>query len=102
MTAPNTTDLARRLTQNPLLQPKDIKPSSPSMNIECLLNPGVFRFDGKIWMLLRVAERPQQHENKVSFPLYNKKGEIEIVSFDKSDPELDLADPRVIKYKGRD
>ncbi len=95
-------DLAKRLDQNPLLKPADIRPSNASMKIECLLNPGVFRFDNKIWMLLRVAERPEQKENQVSFPLYNDKGEIEILSFDKTDPDLDFTDPRVIQYKGRD
>jgi predicted GH43/DUF377 family glycosyl hydrolase len=72
------------------------------MKIECLLNPGVFEFENKIWMLLRVAERPDQVDNKVSFPLYNEKGQIEVLSFDKSDPNLDFTDPRVIRYKGRD
>jgi predicted GH43/DUF377 family glycosyl hydrolase len=95
-------DLAKRLAQNPLLKPKDIKPSSDLMRIECLLNPGVFRFDHKIWMLLRVAERPEQLEHKVSFPLYNEKGKIEILTFDKSDPDLDFTDPRIIQYKGCD
>ncbi|GHN02652.1 glycosidase [Cytophagales bacterium WSM2-2] len=102
MMSVKTTELAKRLDQNPLLRPKDITPSSSSMKIECLLNPGVFKFDNKIWLLLRVAERPEQSENRVSFPLYNEKGEIEILSFDKSDPHLDFTDPRVIQYKGRD
>src|SRR2546421_10773898 len=78
--------LARRVDQNPLLRPTDIKSSSPSMKIECLLNPGVFEFENRIWMLVRVAERPDQHADKVSFPLYNGKGQVEILSFDKSDP----------------
>src|SRR5579872_2064076 len=91
-----------RLAQNPLLKPSDIKPSSSSMKIECLLNPGVFKFENKVWMLLRVAERPEQTENKVSFPLYNNDGAIEVLSFDKSDPALDFSDPRVIRYKGQD
>jgi len=72
------------------------------MKIECLLNPGVFEFDNKVWMLLRVAERPHQIDDKISFPLYNEKGEIEVLSFDKSDPDLDFKDPRVIRHKGRD
>jgi predicted GH43/DUF377 family glycosyl hydrolase len=95
-------EIAKRLDQNPLLKPIDIRPSGPHMKIECLLNPGVFEFKNKIWMLLRVAERPEQGENKVSFPLTNEKGEIEVLSFDKSDPDLDFTDPRVIRYKGRD
>ncbi len=95
-------DIAHRFTQNPLLCPADLKPGIEGMELACLLNPGVFQFDGKIWLLLRVAERPRQIENKISFPVYNIKGEIEILSFDKNDPDLDASDPRVINYKNKD
>ncbi len=93
-------DIAKRFVQNPLLRPEDIKPSMPGMKIECLLNPGVFIYKGQIWLLLRVAERPVQQENKISFPIYSiEKGKIEILCFDKSDPDIDMTDPRVIRYK---
>lgn len=95
-------DLANRLAQNPILKPLDIKPSGAKMKIECLLNPGVFEFKSKIWLLVRVAERPEQIEGQICFPLYNELGEIEILQFDKSDPDLDFTDPRVIRYKGQD
>ena len=42
-----------RYAHNPILSPEDLCPSQPSMQIECLLNPGVFRYDGKVWMLVR-------------------------------------------------
>jgi beta-1,2-mannobiose phosphorylase / 1,2-beta-oligomannan phosphorylase len=95
-------DISKRFKQNPVLRPKDLRPSSDSMKIECLLNPGVFKFNNKIGLLLRVAERPEQIEGQVSFPIYNKSGEIEIVRFDKNDPDLDFTDPRIINYKGKD
>lgn len=95
-------DSAKRLDQNPLLKPADLKPSSVGMRIECLLNPGVFKFNNKIWLLIRVAERPEQVEGQVSFPIYNEKGELEIIRFDKTDPSLDFTDPRVISYKGKE
>ena len=53
-------DIAKRFHQNPLLKPSDLQPGIEGMEITCFLNPGVFRFDGKIWLLLRVAERPVQ------------------------------------------
>jgi len=102
MTLVTTLDLAKRFGQNPLIRPKDITPSTYLMKVECLLNPGVFNFDGKVWMLLRVAERPEQSDTHISFPLYNESGKIEIISFDKSDPNLDFTDPRIIQYKGRE
>ena len=95
-------DIAKRFSQNPLLRPSDLKPGIDGMEIVSLLNPGVFKFKNKIWLLLRVAERPKQVENKISFPVYNEKGEIEILSFDKDDPQLNASDPRVINYKGKD
>jgi predicted GH43/DUF377 family glycosyl hydrolase len=94
-------DLAQRLSGNPLLAPTDLKPLLPGMEITCLLNPGVFRFQGRIGLLLRVAERPKQQEGKISFPVYNDSGDIEVLTFDKDDPELDASDPRVIGYKGQ-
>lgn len=93
-------DIAKRNSKNPLLKPSDLKPGIDGMEIVCLLNPGVFRMNGKVWLLLRVAERPKQIEGKISFPVYNEQGEIEILHFDKNDPELDATDPRVIVYKG--
>ena len=95
-------DLAQRFPENPILQPKDIRPSIPGMRIECLANPGVFRFDGKTWLLLRVAERPEQKPGKTSFPVLDREGKLEILEFDNSDPHLDLSDPRVISYAGQD
>lgn len=95
-------DISKRFTQNPLLRPSDLKPGIEGMEILCLLNPGVFQFEGKIWLLLRVAERPRQIEDKISFPVYNSKGEIEILSFHKNDPDLDASDPRIINYKKKD
>ena len=95
----NIMDIAKRNLQNPILKPSDLKPGIEGMEIVCLLNPGVFRMNGKIWLLLRVAERPKQLEGKISFPVYNDKGEIEVLHFDKNDPDLDASDPRVIVYK---
>ena len=95
-------DIAKRFIQNPLLCPADLKPGIEGMEIVCLLNPGVFLFDGKVWLLLRVAERPKQIEGKISFPVYNHNGEIEILNFVKNDPLLDDSDPRIINYKNKD
>jgi predicted GH43/DUF377 family glycosyl hydrolase len=50
-------DIANRFSNNPLLKPSYLNPSSEGLGIVCLLNPGVFRFDNKIWMIIWVAER---------------------------------------------
>lgn len=72
------------------------------MQIQCLLNPGAFKFEDKIWLLLRVAEMPEQQEGRVRFPVYDEAGEIFVHTLDTSDPRLDLSDPRIITYQGRD
>ncbi len=94
-------DLARRFAGNPILKPADLRPSQAGMKIECLLNPGAFEFAGKMWLLLRVAERPEQKTGKISFPVLEAEG-MKILEFDQDDPELDARDPRVIRYAGQD
>ena len=89
---------SKRFSENPLIRPQDIEPSSTTMRIECLLNPGVFTFENKTWLLIRVAERPEQKHGFVNLPIYNSKGGIEILEFDKSDPKLDVSDARIIRY----
>ena len=80
-------DIAKRFPENPILRPCDICPSIPGMTIECLLNPGVFRFEGKTWLLLRVAERPAQKPGKTSFPV--------------SEPGRQTGDPGVRQFRSR-
>ena len=91
-----------RYAHNPILSPEDLCPSQPSMQIECLLNPGVFRYDGKVWMLVRVAERPAQAEGEISFPVLDAQNRVTVMRVPAASPELDLSDPRVINYKGED
>ena len=101
MQIPSMLSIANRFEQNPLLRPIDLKPSSAAMKIECLLNPGVFQFENKTWLLLRVAERPEQIKGQISLPIYNERGEIEILRFNENDPDLNMTDARVISYKGQ-
>lgn len=93
-------DIAHRFIGNPILRPTDIRPSMEGFKVECLLNPGAFRYDGKIWLLCRVAERPPQQADSIQVPVFNVAGEIEIKTFSLDDPDLDASDPRVILHKG--
>lgn len=99
--SPDFADLADRFAENPLLNPRDIRPSFEGLNVECLLNPGVFRFNGRIWLLLRVAERPRQEPGFTSFPVLDHSG-VRICKFAHGDPRMDASDPRVITFKGED
>jgi predicted GH43/DUF377 family glycosyl hydrolase len=93
--------MAERFSNNPILTTGDIRPSQPGLIVECVLNPGVFRFEGKTWLLLRVAERPAQKEGMVSFPILREDGSMEILEFEKNDPDVNLADARMVGYKNK-
>jgi predicted GH43/DUF377 family glycosyl hydrolase len=95
-------DLARRFPQNPLLLPKDVKPSRDGWQVISLLNPGAFTFEGKTWLLLRVAESTLQKEGAVFVPVTNATGNTELIEVPLNDPDLVATDARVVKYKGLD
>ncbi len=90
--------MTTRFDQNPILSTRDISPSHPGLEVNCVLNPGVFSFQGKTWLILRVAERPAQREGIISFPVLNEDGTFNILEFEKGHPGLDLSDARLVKY----
>jgi predicted GH43/DUF377 family glycosyl hydrolase len=94
-------DLASRFPENPLLIPKDIKPS-PGLQVISLLNPGVFKFRDRTWLLVRVAESIAQKEGVLYLPALNATGNTEIIEVPLNDPDLIATDARVISYKGLD
>lgn len=93
-------DMAKRFPENPLLKPKDVLPSHEGLAVECILNPGAFEFQGKTWLLIRVAERPLQKPDSVSFPIM-ENGQVKILEFSLNDPALEADDPRAITYDGK-
>lgn len=95
-------DIAKRFIDNPLLSPIDIPASREGLEITCLLNPGVFQYENKTWLVVRVAERPRQKDDVISFPILTETGAIKIIEIPKNDPELIATDARVINYKGVD
>jgi beta-1,2-mannobiose phosphorylase / 1,2-beta-oligomannan phosphorylase len=88
----------KRFSTNPLISTQDIKPSQANWEVLSVLNPGVFEYQNKIWLLLRVAERPIQKEGYVNFPILNAEGNYEIKEFSADDPKLDTSDVRLVKY----
>ena len=92
-------DLAQRFPQNPLLVPAQVAPSTPGSKVECLLNPGVFRHEGRTCLLVRVAERPEPTPNEIRVPIM-EEGRLKILVWAANDPFLNISDPREYKYKG--
>ncbi len=95
--------MIQRFVENPILTPSDVIPTRPDLVVECLLNPGAFRYNEKFGLLLRVAERPVQEEGWIGTPLLDPSCEagIRILKIKKDDPELIGTDPRGFHYKGR-
>ena len=92
-------DISKRFAQNPLIGPSDIRPSSEGMQIECVMNPGAFQYDGKTWLIMRVAERPVHNDGKVMVPYFSSHNSIEVLEFDRGDRKLKLDDPRYVIYE---
>ena len=87
-----------RSPNNPIIKPKDVKPSRDDFEVIGVFNAGVTRFNEEVVLLLRVAERPiNKHPDIVLTAIYDvSKGQLIIKEFSKGDPENDFSDPRLI------
>jgi beta-1,2-mannobiose phosphorylase / 1,2-beta-oligomannan phosphorylase len=96
-------ELCERFPANPLLLPKDVRPSRPDFEVECLLNPGAFRFGGRTGLLLRVGERPVQEPGWITTPVIDPgaDGGVRVLRFRHGDPDLVATDPRIFQYRGQ-
>jgi len=91
----------KRHPDNPLLFPKDVKPSNPSFQVLGAFNPGVALYQDQTILLMRVAENCLPEEKFVTIPYYNH-GEAEVIRVKKNDPNLIFKDTRGFFYKGKD
>ena len=51
--------LGRRLAENPLITPRDVRPSLPELEVVSVFNAAVAKVEDEVILLLRVAERPR-------------------------------------------
>jgi predicted GH43/DUF377 family glycosyl hydrolase len=87
-----------RSPHNPIIGPKDVKPSRGDFVVIGVFNAGVARLRDEVILLLRVAERPlSKHPDITLAAVYDvTKGDIVLEEFSKNDPENDFSDPRLI------
>ena len=87
-----------RWADNPVIGPKDVKPSRGDFEVIGVFNAGVARFEDEIILLLRVAERPiSTHPDVVLAGVYDvTQGDVVLKKFSKDEPENDFSDPRFI------
>ena len=96
-----TTPIARRAVENPILTPAMVQPSLPELEVVGVFNPAVTRHSGQIVALLRVAESLcEVPAGKVAATTHNE-GRLEVHLWDRGDKAVDLSDPRVIVEGGR-
>jgi beta-1,2-mannobiose phosphorylase / 1,2-beta-oligomannan phosphorylase len=57
----------KRLREGVLLRPEMLEPATPGFKVVGCFNPGAFRRDGRTWLIVRVAEAPEQ-SRKGCFP----------------------------------
>lgn len=88
-----------RSPHNPIIRPEDVKPSGDDFEVIGVFNAGVTRLEGRIILLLRVAERPiNTNPDVVLTAIYNDAQQRLIdLEFSKNNPEIDFSDPRLIK-----
>jgi len=87
-----------RSPDNPIIEPKDVKPSRSDFEVIGVFNAGAARFGDEIVLLLRVAERPiSEHPHVVLAGVYDvAQGKIVTKEFARDDAENDFSDPRLI------
>ena len=87
-----------RSPDNPLIGPKDIKPSRDDFEVIGVFNPGVARFSEEIILLLRVAERPINiSPRSILTAVYDvTSDEFVIKEFSRDNIDNDYSDPRLI------
>jgi len=87
-----------RSPNNPLIEPKVVKPSRDDFEVIGVFNAGVARFGEEIILLLRVAERPISNRSGIILTaVYDIIADEFIVKeFSINNPENDYTDPRLI------
>ncbi len=87
-----------RSPDNPLIEPKDVKPSRDDFEVIGVFNAGVTRFGDEIILLLRVAERPINiYPGIILTAVYDIIADEFIVKeFSINNPDNDYTDPRLI------
>ena len=90
-----------RFANNPLLTPGDLAPSRPDFEVTCVLNPGAFRFGGRIGLLLRVAERPVPEPGFLATPILTENGAVSVIRVREDDPGISSASSRSFAWNGR-
>jgi len=82
--------LIERFPENPLLSPEDLAPSREGLEVIGAFNAAAFEFEGRVGLLVRVAERPLAGDPElVPVPSFNTTGyppATEVFDLRRDDP----------------
>ncbi len=90
-----------RSTNNPLISPRDVRPSRPDFEVVCVFNAGVIRYQDEVILLLRVAEKPVNRCTDLELvPVYDvDAGQVVVKTFSRNDEECDFSDSRFVRTR---
>lgn len=90
-----------RHSLNPLITPKQVRPSHPDYEVIGTFNAGaVLLPNGDTLLLVRVAERPLEHDpNWIICPYIGTDGALTLLKVRRDDLSYDTHDPRFIKHR---
>ena len=89
--------LFTRHARNPLITPRETKPSQPGFEVIGTFNAGVTQSGSETILLLRVAERPLQTDpDWLQYSYVDAHGDLVVRAIRRDDPAYDLSDPRLI------
>ncbi|QGQ98191.1 glycosidase [Paenibacillus psychroresistens] len=91
-----------RSNNNPIISPISVTASESNMEVIGVFNAGVARYNDEIVLLLRVAERPINHDTEVMLvPVYDPASKQIRIETILKHPDHDMSDVRVIKTPKR-
>ncbi len=94
---------AHRADRNPIVTPAMVPPSRSDLDVVGVFNPAVTRHEGRVLLLLRVAEAARgAHAHEVTAPVHDAAtGRLEIKRWRRDAPAVDVSDPRTVAVDGR-
>lgn len=91
----------RRVSNQPILQTSDVKPSIEGFDVLGAFNPGACWFNNEILLLLRVAEAPKPQKGVINVPLVVDKDGVPTLTIKHFAEPDEAYDPRVITIQGK-
>jgi beta-1,2-mannobiose phosphorylase / 1,2-beta-oligomannan phosphorylase len=86
-----------RSPQNPIITPRDVKPSRPDFEVIGTFNAGVAQYGSETILLVRVAERPQRPDTGwTAYPYMTIEGDLLVKTVHQHNGRYNLSDPRMI------